>query len=661
MKASEQGTGKRRPVVAYINGDIHDEHSRSLLSQMSARFRDDDIDFHCLMGADFNCYLGVGVTANLRAEDHYYSLYSYLSYDAPDLILLTMGGLTNAEDSAGVGEFIAHLPKVPVILLENNAEIPGVTHVLLDNYAGFYSLVEHLIREHGYRRIGHLAGPRRNNDSHIRETAFRDALAANGLPVREDWIVHGDYTRNVDRQVRALLDAGVEAIVSANDVMAEKCYQLAKQRGLRVGEELAVTGFDDIPTAVCMEPPLTTVRQPYDVIAEETAKQVHRFLSGKALTNVHIPARLMCRGSCGCRTQINSQWLAGDQFMESRARFERTVLQSMECAVALRNLLFQEVNTEGFLKEVGETLRRLGAKRSFLLLYENPLIREKKEVVDAPDEIRLVMIQDGERIRSYPAGQAPIVRKGTLRQHLEFQERTSFSDFVLFYQKYEYGVLSVEIAPDQILFFYSLSLEIGSGLRYWHISSDRQSVRESLKERNQILEYTASHDNLTGLYNRAGLMEAIFRYVHSFPTGERFALIMADLDHLKQINDSFGHNEGDFAIRQLAASLRLALPEGSPVGRNGGDEFMAVVRLEQPGQAEASLRKLREACREFNETADKPYYVEASTGYQPFTVEDLKGLLQVIGRADQALYRSKARRRSNVLKPGPAEAEQPPL
>lgn len=641
---------QRRPVVALINGDIHDEHSRYLLSELSERFRNEDIDFHCYMGADFNCYLGVGVTDRLRADYHYYALYSYLAYDSPDIILLTMGGLSNAENSTGVEEFIAHLPDVPVILLEDDTDIPGVTHILIDNYNGIYALTEHLIRDHGYRKIAHLAGPRRNNEARIREAAFHDALKANGIPKNEALVLYGDYTRNVEQQAETLLDAGVEAIVSANDMMAETCYQLAKQRGLRVGADIAITGFDDIPTAAYMEPPLTTVCQPYDVIADEAVRQVRRCLSGEKLTDIKIPARFMCRGSCGCHNEARPRVMAGAHFIESRAKYEQAVLQSMECAVALRNLLFQEVNTEGFLKEAGETLHHLGTKRAFMLLYDKPLTREKKEVVDAPEAIRLVMAQDGDCVKSWNPDRAPVVHRGELRRHLNIGERTSFMDFVLFYQKYEYGVLIVEIPPEQVQFFYSLSLEIGSGLRYWQISSDRQAVRESLKERNQILEYTASHDPLTGIYNRAGLMDAIFRYVHGFPAGDRFALVMADLDHLKQINDRFGHNEGDIAIRQVGTALRQAFPKGSPIGRNGGDEFMGVVRLEAEDQIERVLEMIRYSCEAFNDTAAKPYYVNVSTGYQIFDSGDLKNLLHIIERADQLLYIAKTKRRPTVVR-----------
>lgn len=136
----------------------------------------------------------------------------------------------------------------------------------------------------------------------------------------------------------------------------------------------------------------------------------------------------------------------------------------------------------------------------------------------------------------------------------------------------------------------------------------------------------------------------------TYPEGDQFALIMADLDHLKQINDTFGHNEGDVAIRQVADALRFALPKGSPIGRNGGDEFMGVIRIKDPDQLEEVLQKIRRSCEDFNETVQKPYYVNVSIGYQKFNFDDLKNLLQIIERADQELYIAKTKRRKSVVR-----------
>ena len=217
-------------------------------------FQEDDIEFHYYMGADLHGFMEDNFLKNLRAENHYYSLFSYVAYDRPDIIIITMGSLTNSDEASSVKNFLSHFPGVPIIMLENDTQYPGVTHVLIDNYAGMYTAVEHLIRDHGCRRIAHLAGPQKNDEAVLRKKAYEKALSDYGI--QECVIAYGNYTKNVDEQAAALLDTEPDAIVSANDVMANTVYLHARERGIQIGVNLAVTGFDDANTSAFLDPPL---------------------------------------------------------------------------------------------------------------------------------------------------------------------------------------------------------------------------------------------------------------------------------------------------------------------------------------------------------------------------------------------------------------------
>ena len=202
------------------------------------------------------------------------------------------------------------------------------------------------------------------------------------------------------------------------------------------------------------------------------------------------------------------------------------IFQGLEATFVLRNMLYQELNREQMFRELGQTLYELGAKRSFILLYDSPLRREKREVVDAPMQIRMAMQQEGHEVISYSEQEGPVIHRGELREWVRTDERTSFTDFVLYYQELEYGVLIADIDPEQLLHFYSLSLEIGSGLRYLQLVLDREAVNRTLEEKNQILKYVASRDDLTKLYNRAGIMNELMRYVRSFPKQDQFFMLL---------------------------------------------------------------------------------------------------------------------------------------
>jgi diguanylate cyclase (GGDEF)-like protein len=124
------------------------------------------------------------------------------------------------------------------------------------------------------------------------------------------------------------------------------------------------------------------------------------------------------------------------------------------------------------------------------------------------------------------------------------------------------------------------------------IAARRQAEQElaikaqELARTNKILENLSLLDDLTGLYNRKGFLAlAEHRVKLAYRTGEPFSIAFVDLDHLKQINDSFGHQEGDRALIDTANVLRDCFRESDILARLGGDEFVIFV-------AEADMEKI---------------------------------------------------------------------
>ena len=98
-------------------------------------------------------------------------------------------------------------------------------------------------------------------------------------------------------------------------------------------------------------------------------------------------------------------------------------------------------------------------------------------------------------------------------------------------------------------------------------------------------------------------MSCIVDFIHTEKTDENslFLLFMADLDHLKQINDTFGHAEGDNAIRTAADILKRSLPEGSPFGRTGGDEFAGIMKCTGDSDEMRLKYNIKSFCDSYNE------------------------------------------------------------
>jgi LacI family transcriptional regulator len=154
---------------------------------------------------------------------------------------------------------------IPLAMVER----PGihedlVSYVTIDNEAATRKVVEHLIGI-GRRRIALVAGATDNMDAQERMDAFQRTLADAGLP--NDLIIAGDFQRHTayenTKAVFAQPDSHeIDAIFACSDVMAQGVYEALHECGRRIPDDVAVVGFDDLPTATLLKPPLTTVRQP---------------------------------------------------------------------------------------------------------------------------------------------------------------------------------------------------------------------------------------------------------------------------------------------------------------------------------------------------------------------------------------------------------------
>jgi DNA-binding LacI/PurR family transcriptional regulator len=205
-------------------------------------------------------------------------------------------------------ETLAHLPgpDFPMVLLYHSApQGSNITSIVVENRNGACRLVEHLIEVHHYRRIVFLRGPDGNEDSQWRELGYRLALSTHHLEFDERLIATGGFEEAQGRAaVEGLLRQGIQfdAIFAGDDDTAIGCLSALAQAGLRVPQDVALVGFDDMTPARYLNPPLTTVRAPTEQVGREAVQQlVRRIHCGQAEPMVLLPTELIIRQSCGCK------------------------------------------------------------------------------------------------------------------------------------------------------------------------------------------------------------------------------------------------------------------------------------------------------------------------------------------------------------------------
>lgn len=175
-----------------------------------------------------------------------------------------------------------------------------------------------------------------------------------------------------------------------------------------------------------------------------------------------------------------------------------------------------------------------------------------------------------------------------------------------------------------------------------------RDVLQCASLREEIL-HSLMRDELTGLLNRRGLRYAI-EQIQTTRAGDpaSYTLLMIDLDHLKFINDRYGHAEGDRAIVQTAQLMRQGLRASDVVARYGGDEFVALLPGVQRRGFEMIRRRLLRVIDQYNDSAQVPYRLALSMG-GAFVRDVITVPLELmIAEADDSMYRQKQRRHRQI-------------
>jgi len=183
-----------------------------------------------------------------------------------------------------------------------------VNYVDVDNVGGARMATEHLLRL-GHTRIGTITGPLDMTPSQDRLHGFREVMRSHRLPASEGLLAEGDFTEAGGRAaMMQLLPERPTAVFAASDSMAIGAIKAIRAASLRIPEDVAVVGFDDIPSALTIDPELTTVRQPIERIGQLAVETLIDLVESEAAgtrrlspERIVLPTELVVRGSCGSR------------------------------------------------------------------------------------------------------------------------------------------------------------------------------------------------------------------------------------------------------------------------------------------------------------------------------------------------------------------------
>ena len=269
-------------------------YQAQLRDALDARCRAQGHDLLLLYGGALD-----GPDPSDAAENAIFKLVRPGSFDGIIAISTLLGAACGPERVARLIETYRPTP-----LCSFGIALPGVPSLVLDNRAGMEAMVEHMILEHGCRRLAFLTGVPKNPEAQERFGAYRDVLARHGIAFDPSLVACGYFRPGLGRVAMDEILArkvDFDCVLAANDTMALDAIQALRKQGRRVPQDVPVAGFDDMPLVRLGNPPLTTVAQPFESLANLAIKTIEDQVAGHAVPEcTHVPAQFVCRQSCGC-------------------------------------------------------------------------------------------------------------------------------------------------------------------------------------------------------------------------------------------------------------------------------------------------------------------------------------------------------------------------
>ena len=295
----QNGDEKKKNIALFISM-MENPFSRAVCEGAMLAAKELDVNLFILPAGIMDAERTEKESAYYRYQ--YNMLCSCIELESVDAVLMEHGTIAGSLDETGKKELLEQIEDVPVVLLAGKQK--GYSSVCFDNKKGMEKVISHLIEQHGCSKIGFVSGPKENQDAKERLWIYQEVMKKRGLEVSEDWIVYCDFTEFCEEMVENLIlrHPDIEAIVFANDQMAIGGYKAFEKLQLVPGKDILVTGFDDSPAAMSVEPHLTTVKADPRELAYCAVWECMNVIKGKN-RDYRISPKLIVRESCGCNEQ----------------------------------------------------------------------------------------------------------------------------------------------------------------------------------------------------------------------------------------------------------------------------------------------------------------------------------------------------------------------
>ena len=573
------------------------------------------------------------------------AVFDLLPYPKLDVILIMDEAIKSRTISNRILEKAAE-HQIPVIVVDGKYE--GVPCINFDYEKGFELIARHMFEEHHIKKPIMMAGLPGNPFSLAREEIFKKLCEEFGVPFDDDMISYGHFWADpCIKAMKEVLKSGREfdSVICANDIMAINVCDVLTKAGIRVPEDVLVSGFDGIEAVYYSSPVISTASCETSLLSQACVESLDRIFRGGSPEDIYILPKLRPNESCGCPACMKDSHMLLSLFNNNFYRHQDDYRELYNIASAMhvchsnkemigklnhyktQNLLCVvskecfEYSKNYFLKDFDRNWTR-----DLFLIYDS----ENPPEEDSETNFRSFPDQCGDRLYEIMKVGYPLIFNT-----LDYMNKA------LGFNIYHFDNYTMTNYSKTAGITNAVSLGIGGYIN----NANQRALLERMDEMYK-------RDALTGLYNRVAFQH-VFRELRFAPEnkGRSVTVIMSDLDGLKYINDHFGHADGDNAICMVANALKKACPEPAVCARFGGDEVFAV--LIGDCDPETLVKNIDNELDEYNKNSGLTYFVTTSSGAYTTKLNEDFDILKALKIADEKMYEVKkekrARREKNMV------------
>lgn len=603
---------------------------------------------------------------------HYYkdylsgelNIFELINFDRLDGVILPAISLSednNKEVPAALLERLKRECTKPVVSID----LPFGDYPVIetDDRSAFSVITEHILDIHKCSpdKIYFLTGMEHYDVSKKRLGGFTDVYEKRGFEIKKENIFYGDFWYSGGEDLAEKISSGEvempEAVICASDHMAIGLANKLIEKGIDVPGKVIVTGYDATAEAAINEPAITTYVPDVVAAAAKTVETIHNIIepgTADTTTQSFSGTGLRICASCGCAENMSyvKECLNSSLYNVNHNFVGGKMPDEIDIGMLLESYMFENLTSadgvEDCLKKIAASeylIRPYG--KLYLCLEENWLDTTHDKVRGYGDRMRTVVLTEdskngGEAIKYSGNSSLYSFDTGVMLPELD-EERSEpavfyFSPIHFKEEPLGYAVLQCPLSQK-----HKINIVFRNWIRNVNNAVEMMRIQEELRKFSE-------RDAMTGLYNRRGMETHLNQMRNEAKPGDNIIVFVVDMDGLKHINDTYGHNEGDYGISAIAAAVRSVTRNREICVRAGGDEFY-IIGIGEYSAIDAIVRseRLSLAITEVNKSAAKPYEISASIGYSLRLFFPEAGIDAVLNEADEKMYKNKIARKKQRI------------